>query len=86
MAVTLKQIQVLQDKIKDLTAEKDRAKGREETLMEQLKKDFKCTTLAQAKKLLKKRKKKLATMEEEMDRAYKDFLEEHEELLDEKPF
>lgn len=84
MAVTLKQIQKLKTQVDEKRAERDKAKGREESLLEQLEEDFGCTSLTDAKKLLKKKQKQLARLEKETQTMYDEFMEEHRDELDEE--
>ena len=65
----------LKKKIKAKEQEIDRIKGKEESLMDQLRKDFGCKTLAAAKKKLKQLEKQAEEQEQEFQKQYDELVE-----------
>jgi len=72
----------LQLRVKEATREAAKAEGALEQLMTRLKKDFKCTTIGQAKKKLKKLEAQLEEDEIAFEKGMEAFEEEWGEKTD----
>jgi len=77
----LKTIAELQEQVKQLEMKKEQAKGRVAQLLTTLKEQYSCTTLKQAKSVLKRKKTELKTLEKEYSELLENFLEKWEEKL-----
>jgi len=70
-----------QKRLEEMKAERERAKGAMEQLMERLKKDFGCTDLSQAYDKIVEMEKRIAEMEAALAESVKAFSEKYGPLL-----
>lgn len=71
----------LKRSVEDRKREYDREVGAFKQVMSQLKEEFGCKTLEDAKRLLNKKERQLKTSEREFDRNLKRFLKKHRGLI-----
>jgi len=79
MATKLDKYLQLKKKVELLQQKADQAEGALGEVMKQLKRDFGCSTLVEAKKKLKQLEKQEASSQKEFDSAVKKFEEDWEE-------
>ena len=71
----LKRYNELKEKVEDIQKKADRAQGNLDQIMKQLKNDFDCDDLEEAKAILDKLEKELEETESEFDEAISEFEE-----------
>lgn len=79
----LTKIQQLKDKVENLQKKADRASGALDQIMEQLRKEFKVNTIAEAEKLLAKLQREEEKESERLEKELEQFEKEYGEKLDE---
>ena len=79
--VDLNSITKLKEQVKQLELKKEQAKGRAKQLLKNLKEQFGCANLKQAKSTLATKKKELKTLEKKYNGLMQNFLEKWEEKL-----
>ena len=73
--IDINTVMKLKKDVKKLAQEKDRAKGRVEQLLKTLKEKFGCSSLKQARELLRREKKTLGKLERKYKIKERDFME-----------
>ena len=71
----------LKQEVKRLEQEKEQAKGRVSQLLKTLKEKYKCSTVEEAKELLKKKRRELKKLDAKYQSELSDFMEEWGEYL-----
>ena len=82
MSDMLKKLTDLKQKVENLRAKLQRARGASEQLSKELDHDWDCQTLNDARSLLKQMQSKRIKLKTELDKKFSDFEDEWSEVLD----
>lgn len=81
MSITVEKFTEIQNRVREAQKRKDRAAGVLSQIKKQLNTTHGCSTLAEAKALLKKKKVSLQKKEEELERAEEEFNQKYKDVL-----